>query len=209
MQYKVIEVFSGQIEESLFEKIKDFCRLAYSEQKHEARDNMVVEGWQNQTSSLLYLLQIEKRFMPSIGGLQLLLTSDNAIVAVSGYYRSDFHPSIYIMGVRSWVLKEHRFNLLIAQYLLPYQLEKIKARAADAAIISFNESTSSFAKLIERSNKNSDAPLKFFFGENYPDIYKDMRLWKDPVKIKNVKQWILIKKLSQNEFDWNSIRWTD
>lgn len=209
MQYQVVEVFSGQVEESLFEKIKDFCRLAYSEQKHEARDNMVVEDWQNKPSSLLYLLQTEKRFTQEKGGLQLLLSPDNAIVAVSGYYQSDFHPAIYIMGVRSWVLKEHRFNLLIAQYLLPYQLEKIKSRSADAAIISFNESTSSFAKLIERSNKNSEAPLKFFFGENYPDIYKDMRLWKDPVKIKNVKQWILIKKISQNDFDWNSIIWND
>jgi hypothetical protein len=206
MDYKVIEIHSDNIASAILEKVMTFCRLAVDENKHEARSNMQVEGWELNPSSLLYLLLIEKRFSESRGGLQLLMHNDE-IVAVSGYYRADFNEGVYLMGVRSWVLKTHRFNLLVAEYLLPYQLAEIQRRGGHTAAISFNDSTKAFAKLIERSNKSADAKLKFFFGENYPDIYKDMILWEKPVKIKEVKQWVLIKKLLPGDFDWNTINW--
>ncbi len=206
MNYKIIEIHSENVTPELFQQLLIFCRLAVDENKHEARNNMQAEGWQKNPSSLLYLLMTEKRFSESRGGLQLLL-DNNEVVAISGYYRSDFNDGVYLMGVRSWVLKTHRFNLLVAEYLLPYQLAEIRKRGGHTAAISFNESTRAFAKLIERSNKSQDAKLKFFFGENYPEIYKDMALWEQPVKIKDVKQWVLIKKLLPSEFDWSSINW--
>lgn len=206
MNYKVIEVFSENVTPEIFEKLVVFCRLATDENKHEARSNMQFEGWESNASSLLYLLMTEKRFSESRGGLQLLV-SNNEIAAVSGYYRSDFDEGVYLMGVRSWVLKSHRFNLVVAKYLLPYQLAEIRKRGGHTAAISFNDSTKAFAKLIERSNRSADSKLKFFFGENYPDIYKDMILWEKPVKIKEVKQWVLVKKLLPSNFDWNTINW--
>jgi hypothetical protein len=109
--------------------------------------------------------------------------------------------------VRSWVIKQFRHNLLIAEHLLPYQLQELSKRKADFAVITFNESTKAFAKLIERSNKNAEANRKFFFADKYPQIYRDMQLWPEPVKIKNVKQWILIKKLSNTHFDWSKLNW--
>ena len=191
------------------EKIINFCQQAYNENKHEARTNMSVENWQNSPASLLYVLIIEKRFSRQNGGLQLLINAQDDIVALGGYYRSDFNDNIYLMGVRTWVLKQFRHELLVAEYLLPYQLSEIQKKLGHFAVISFNESTRSFAKLIGRSNKNPDAKLKFFFDKKYPDIYKDMVLWKSPVKIKNVKQWILVKKLSDSSFDWNSLNWVE
>lgn len=206
MNYKVVEVHSENVTPEVLEQLMNFCRLAVEENKHEARSNMQAEGWELNTSSLLYLLLTEKRFSQSRGGLQLLM-NNNEIAAVSGYYRSDFDDGVYLMGVRSWVLKGHRFNLLVAEYLLPFQLAEIRKRGGHTAAISFNDSTRAFAKLIERSNRSADAKLKFFFGENYPDIYKDMVLWEKPVKIKEVKQWVLIKKLLPANFDWNTINW--
>lgn len=206
MSYKVIEIHSESVTPEILEQLMTFCRLAVDENKHDARNNMQAEGWELNTSSLLYLLLTEKRFSKSRGGLQLLM-NENVIAAVSGYYRADFNEGVYLMGVRSWVLKTHRFNLLIAEYLLPFQLEEIRKRGGHTAAISFNDSTRAFAKLIERSNKSVDAKLKFFFGENYPEIYKDMILWEKPVKIKDVKQWVLIKKLLPSDFDWNKINW--
>lgn len=206
MNYRVVEVHSESVTPETFEKLMIFCRQATDENKHDARSNMQADGWETNTSSLLYLLLTEKRFSRSRGGLQLLM-NDNEIVAVSGYYRADFNDGVYLMGVRSWVLKTHRFNLLVAEYLLPFQLKEIRKHGGHTAAISFNDSTRSFAKLIERSNKSADAKLKFFFGENYPEIYKDMTLWERPVKIKEVKQWVLIKKLLPSDFDWNQINW--
>ncbi len=73
--------------------------------------------------------------------------------------------------------------------------------------MTFNEATKSFAFLIQRSNKNLELTNKFFFGKEYPDIYKDMILISEPLKIINVKQWVLIKKISASNFDWSTITW--
>lgn len=208
MNYKVVEVNSDRITDLQLKHLEAFCIEAIKENKHEARQNMQLENWELNNKSLLYLLLIERRFLFDKGGL-LLLYEDQKIVATSGYYQADFDQGVYLMGVRSWVLKEYRFNLLVAMYLLPEQLKQIQKRGGHSAVISFNESTRSFAKLIERSNKNPEMKLKFFFGEKYPEIYKDMVLWERPVKIKSVKQWILIKKLSENTFDWNTLNWTE
>lgn len=209
MSYKVIEVFSDDCEKNKFDDLYQFCKMAASENKQASSLNMAVEDWKKNSASLLHLLLIEKRFLKNKGGLQLLY-KDASLVAVSGYYQSDFSKDIYVMGVRTWVLKQDRFNLLIASYLLPYQLAEILKRSGKAAVITFNESTKSFAKLIERSNKNPDAPLKFFFGNNYPEIYKDMFFWPHPVKIKEVKQWVLIKNLTNTfSFDWSQLNWPE
>lgn len=206
MKYTIIEVNSESVTDDHIEVIKDLCQEALAENKHEARTNMQIDNWQNISSSLLYLLLIEKRFTPGNGGL-LLLMEDSKAIGVSGYYRSDFDSGIFLMGVRSWVLKKYRFNLLIAKYLLPYQLEKIKNLGAHTVAITFNDSTRPFAKLIERSNKNSDSKNKFFFGSEYPDLYKDMTFLNEPMKIKNVKQWVLIKQISPSDFNWSQLRW--
>lgn len=208
MSYKIVDVCSDHISQLHLKEIENFCLKAETENKHAAATNMQATNWKNNNSSLLYLLLKEKRFNSDKGSLQLLY-ENNELVALSGFYQSDFDSDIYIMGVRSWVLKEHRFNLLIATQILPYQIAKIKERHGQAAVITFNETTRSFAKLIERSNKNPEAKLKFFFGENYPEIYKDMTLWPNPVRIKGVKQWILIKTLKSNTFDWSSINWSE
>lgn len=206
MKYTILEVNSESVTDDLIEVIKNLCQEALAENKHEARTNMEIDNWQNISSSLLYLLLIEKRFTPGNGGLLLLLEGSKAI-GVSGYYRSDFDSGIFLMGVRSWILKKYRFNLLIAKYLLPYQLEKIKNLGAHTVAITFNDATRPFAQLIERSNKNSESKNKFFFGSEYPDIYKDMTFLNEPMKIKNVKQWVLIKQISPSDFNWSQLRW--
>lgn len=208
MENIIVELHSDNIAIEWIEKLTEFCNLALSENKHASRENMQVENWQEKPASLLFLLLKEKRFSKANGGL-LLLINNQKIIAVSGYYASSFNSAIYILGVRSWVLKEFRFNLLIANQLLPYQLQRVKNRQAYAAIITFNEANKSFAKLIERSNRNPDSASKFFFGKQYPEIYKDMIFWKHPLKIKSVKQWVLIKNLKPNNFDWNSLRWNE
>lgn len=208
MIYKIVDIYSDQISQLELQEIENFCLKAEAEGKHAAAFNMQVTNWQDNNSSLLYLLLKEKRFSRDKGSVQLLY-ENNELVAISGFYQADFDSSIYVMGVRSWVLKQHRFNLLIATQILPHQIAKIKERGAHTAIITFNETTRSFAKLIVRSNKNPEAKLKFFFGENYPEIYKNMTLWPNPVSIKGVKQWVLIKTLKSNSFDWNIINWSE
>lgn len=208
MSYRVLEVFSEEVPEGLFKKIKDFCGEAMSEDKHEARKNMHAEDWQNHKSSLLYLLMIEKRFSSQNGGMHFLF-QDDKIVACSGYYRSDFDPHIFLMGVRSWTLKEHRMQLLLTHEIIPLQLEQIKQKQGKIAVVSFNEATSSFVKLIERANQKKSGKTKLFFGDRYPDFYKDMTSLDFAVNIKGAKQWILIKKIEDYNFDWKQIAYKE
>ena len=199
---KVELIFSDDYRPESLEKLKTFCQQAEKETKHASSTNMDFTTWETNTASLLYIFLREKRFRKEDGGL-LLLYENEDVIAVSGFYRSDFHSDIFILGVRSWVLKDRRFNLLIGEQLLPIQIEEILKKGGKLAVLTFNDATKSFAKLIERSNRDPEAQSKFFFGERYPELYKDMVFYPNPVRIKNTRQWILIKTLKPFEFDWS------
>ena len=208
MNDKVEVFYSDQYTSDQLSQLEEFCKSSGREEKHASSVNMVFEGWEQNTASLLYLFLKEKRFTIARGGL-CCLYADGKIIAVSGFYRSDFHPEIFLFGVRSWVLKEHRLNLLIAEKLLPIHLEQIKKHRGKIAVLSFNESTRAFMKLIERSNQDKTQKKKFFFGDRYPELYHDMKAYPKPVKIKNSKQWILIKELEPLNFDWSTLEYND
>ncbi len=201
---KIEVMYSDNYSEVQLSRLEKFSMLAGQEEKQVASVNMDIRNWEQNNASLLYLLLREKRFSKEKGGLFTLLNKDE-VIAVSGFYQSDFNPEVYVFGCRSWVLKEHRLNLLIAEKLLPAQLVAIEHLGGKAAIISFNESTKAFAKLIERSNKSIESTKKFFFGERYPGLYHDMILHQNPVFIKNSKQWILIKYLKSFKYDWKEL----
>lgn len=195
---------SDDYSEEQLAALDKFCRIAGQESKHPASVNMDSSNWKTNKASLLYLLLIEGRFKKSNGGLYCYYEQDE-IIAVSGFYKSDFDPDIYLCGVRSWVLKKYRLNLLLTEKIIPLQLEEISKRTGKAAVISFNDSTKSFAKLVERSNKSPESKIKLFFGNRYPKMYEDMIFHEKPVIIKNTKQWILVKYLQPHPFDWSSL----
>lgn len=197
-------MYSDEYTEDQLSRLEKFCTLAGQESKQAASVNMDSRHWEQNNASLLYLFLKEGRFSRSQGGLYTLL-NDGEMIAVSGFYRADFHPEVFVFGVRSWVLKEFRLNLVVAENLLPEQLKEIEIRGGKAAILSFNESTKAFAKLIERSNKSAESKRKFFFGERYPDLYRDMIFYEKPVLLKNSKQWILIKYLKPFQYDWSQL----
>lgn len=197
-------LFSDEYSDEQLARLEKFCSIAGQESKHAASVNMDSRQWEENNASLLYLFLKEKRFKKNQGALYALV-DQNDIIAVSGFYQADFSPEVFVFGVRSWVLKEHRLNLLVAENLLPAQLKEIETLGGKAAILSFNESTKAFAKLIERSNKNTDSKKKFFFGDRYPQLYQDMIFHEKPVLLKNSKQWILIKYLKPFQYDWSQL----
>lgn len=208
MSYRVRQIFSDSPTTEEINLVTSFCAESATDSKQVAAQNMAVENWEDNPASLLYLLLIEKRFSQGRGGLFLLFDEDK-VVAISGYYQSDFDSATYVMGVRSWVLKEHRHHLLISDYLLPQQLKECQGLGARNIILTFNTHTKPFAHLIERGNKNPDQKTKFFFGDKFPEVYEGMVFYKHPVKIKNSKQWIMIKSLAPHDFDWSLIHWPE
>lgn len=198
---EVLTVYSGEVTKEIFDQLFEFCRQAEQETRHEQHLNMRTQCWESDQRSLLYLLMTEQRFKRSNGGL-CLLREDGKVTAVSGFYRSDLHADIWVMGVRSWVLKGERFQLKVARCLLPKHLEEMKALGAKMAIITFNEETRPFQLLIQHANDSlvRGAKVLRFFGpvENYPEIYHDMWARPSPVWIKKTKQWLLVKRLDPN-----------
>jgi hypothetical protein len=201
-------IYSDQVTPQLSEDLIRFCEQAEIEKKHAAAANMSTD-WENSPNTLLYLLHTEKRFSQDKGGLCIYREGEGQkIIAVSGFYQSHFCESIFVLGVRSWVLKGHRFQLTIAHKLIPIQIREVRALGAKQVILSFNDSTKAFYDLIIRAN-NSKTKM-FFFNEKYPETYLNFYPIEFPVKINNTRQWVLVIDLDSDfHFDWRTIQWKE
>lgn len=201
----IVEVVHSSIDPKRLQDLINFCKMV-EQTEPDIANNWKVTDWQLTPASLFHVLLIQKRF--DTGGL-CLLYEDDQIVAVSGFYQSDIHPSIHVFGARAWVLKEKRRNLIVAEHILPIQVQRMIANGADMGIISFTDRTKRFAELIKRTNENFvEGKSVFFFGDRYPSLYRDMTMLDFPVTINHTKQWILIKKFSDFEFDFHQISHT-
>lgn len=199
-----IKVVTSVVTANELSDLVAFCREV-EQSSPDIATNWKVTDWQLEPASLFHVLLIQKRF--DTGGL-CLLYENQKIIAISGFYKSDIHPDIHIFGARAWVLKEKRMNLLIAENILPVQIEMMCHNQAKMGLITFTDRTKRFAELIKRSNENyvEGKPL-FFFGDRYPQLYRDMIMLEFPITVNHVKQWALVKKFDQSfDFDFNTIR---
>lgn len=200
-------VYSDQIGADKIAELTEFCRLAEMETTQPVVGNMATTFSRNR-ASLLYLLLEEKRFLSDRGGLLMGYDQNGDLVGVSGFYRSDFCPELFLVGVRSWIIKGHRFQLYLATEFIPRQLEAAEKLGAQAMAISFNEGNKAFHSLIERAQRSPGK--RFFFHGKYPQLYHDIRCLPFQVNIKNTKQWVIYKYLHPNfSYDWEQIRWRD
>lgn len=180
----------------------DFCKKASLDTSMPAHKNMWKEDWQQDPSTLPYLLEIEKRFSDDNGEF-VVLTHGKEIVACSGAYRSDFSDMIAIVGVRSWVNAEYRSRFLLGKYLYPAHVEWAKNNNFKQVVITFNEYNEKLKNVFLRNGlgviKNRKPTSLFFNGVNELDF---------PVKIKNTRQFILYEKLDPNwDFDYQTIKY--
>ena len=106
----VVKAFEDVDKEQFF----IFCQQAFLDATQPAHVNMWDNNWREQTHTLPYLLEIEKRFSGDNGKFFVLYYNKD-IVGCSGIYQSDFNQHICLAGIRSWINSDHRGRFLLGK----------------------------------------------------------------------------------------------
>jgi hypothetical protein len=187
-----------------FPKLIEFCKEASLEKDQPASSNMWTEDWEQESSTLPFILSNTNRYESPFGNF-ILLTVDDNIVACSGVYRSDFSEQIAIGGVRTWIKKEYRNQHLSREYLLPSHKKWAKDHNYGAIALTFNDYNKNIIKLWNRirlGEKRSDRQPHHIFYNNLYEV--DF-----PLCIQYTKQWLIFEKLKSDfNFNWESIEFT-
>lgn len=162
--------------------------------------------YSNNNRSLLYKFHHTDIFTSNRGGLVLIYNSGR-LVQVSGYNRSDFHPDIFICGVRTITLPEFRHNLYMSTYNVPLQTQLVTELGGKMMVYCFDTSQSKSVYNLVVNNK-----FNLFLrnrGSEFTDhalIYRDLTALEFPVWINYTLQNVLYKLLDPDfKFDWSTI----
>ena len=193
-----VEHFPGDaIPEGAFEDLLEFCKIAETEKKQPAHENMSTVDWQNRPETLLHTLHIQGRYNTGIGQF-FFVRVDDKLAGVSGCYEYDVDPQVLVCGVRCWTLPEYRVKYLHGNHLFPAQFEWGKHNGYVAGMFTFNEYNLPLRNFLRRiASGRMTAP-----GLPNSDNYKDLQFPKEPVLIKNTKQWLAIKPFVTEEIEY-------
>ena len=184
--------------------LMNLCKIAENDNLP-ACENMKLANWEINSSSLLYLLVHEKRFMRP-GGCFDVVYNNNKIVACSGTYVSDFSKDIIIGGTRAYTVPEFRTKYLHGNLIFPKQIQWAKDIGAKMFLLTFNSYNDWLYKFIVRGISGKGTA----FGLKFSDTYKHFKLHNKEVLIKNTPQIILKLYLDEEyEYDFQNIEYTN
>lgn len=184
--------FSDEIDDTQLAELVVFCERAFADREKPAHVNMAADRKDSRT--LLHILMEEKQFRKGFGGL-CVKREGSEIIGLSGFYRSDFSPYVWAMGVRTWVLKEHRQAFTMSQHLFPHMWSLAQQQGAKLGYWTFNSYNKKYYEAFSQIRRYA-----FSF-------YEDMTFLPYPVQIRNVEQWVCYKKTDSDfKFDWASLK---
>ena len=199
MTYKIIsyQELTPNQNQTFFE----FLREARNETTQPAHENMWDDDWNNNPSTLPYLLENTTRF--TIGGKDHIAFDGDNIIGCSGIYTSAFCPDLAIAGTRSWIKKEYRNLLLSREFLLPVEKAWAIENKFKAIAICFNDYNKNLIKLWHRIRLGEKRTPR----QSHHLFYNGVNELEFPVTIQYTKQWVMYEKLDPLfEFDWSTIR---
>lgn len=171
-----------------------------------AYSNMWDDNWQNNVSTLPYVLENTDRFDDINGKFHILYDGSN-IVACGGVYRSQFSESIAIAGVRTWTDSKYRNKSLLREFLLPLHKEWAIENNMKMIVLSFNEYNKNIIQIFKRRRLGENKE-RINNRQPYHVFYNGLNEVMFPVKIQYTKQWAIYEKLDPMfDFDWNEIKW--
>jgi len=177
----------------------------YQEKTYPSHINMWDENWEKKNFTLPYLIYKSERFINGHGDMHIILDEQENIIANAGVNISDFDPYVALAGVRSWVNKKYRTQLLIAKYILPKQLSWAKEKNLKSIAISFNDYNKNLVKYITRSGlgiKKRRGPHSMFYNGHHEVEF--------PVTINYAKQWVVYHKIDEDYIpNWESIKYIE
>jgi hypothetical protein len=202
---KIQSIFENDYYISHKIEILDFCKQAFEEKSEPSHINMWHDDWENNSSTLPYLLYKSDRFINDNGDIFLMLDDDNKILAISGINISDFDPYIALGGVRTWLNNDMRGKFVIGRYLLPMQLKWAKEHNIKIIALTFNDYNKRLIPYFKRSGfgieKKRNPDSMFYNGQFHVEF---------PVTINYTKQWVIYHKIDeQYQPNWENIRFIE
>ena len=119
------------------------------------------------------------------------------LVGFSGGYVSDFSPSIYIAGARTYIMPKYRNQAIFANKLFPPQYSDLIKRGCKAFILSFNDHNKRIAERMSGVGKY-DRKNVLAVGQSKDAetlLYKEPLTFYGQCTIKNVPQWVIYRNV--------------
>lgn len=180
------------------EKFFDWLKVESLEDSKPAHENMWDDDWINCPNTLPYILEETHRFKLDNGKFFVLVDKDT-IVGCSGVYVSNIDFHIAIAGVRTWIAKGYRNQVLLKQYFFPAQRKWSIEQECKQVMLTFNDYNKSLIKIFRMNKHKRVEGDLFYLGFNELTF---------PVTIMNTKQWVVYETLDTNfNFDWKLIEW--
>lgn len=204
MEEKITVIEYKDLDEKMKKNFLIFCEDASLDPYLPAAENMYSEDWQNQEHTLPFILEKTSRFDAPIGTFHVLTVNDN-IVACAGVYRSDFDEDVAILGCRTWVHEYYRHRLFVRNYILPVQKKWAIENNCRVLAITFNDYNKNLIKTFQRLRMGENSER---LGSRTDEhlFFKNMNVIEYPVLVKNTLQWVAYEKLTDYDFDWESIK---
>jgi hypothetical protein len=173
------------------------------EDNFDNNDNYAVENWESKPSSFLHIFLKSSRFDKGHGGV--VLVEDGAkLCGISGFNRSDFHPDIYVLGVRTLIDFSYRKNLFMSTYFVPTQLELLE-HSAKIVVFLFDTRDKFNLYSVFCSGKLN----LFLFNKlkKFDHIWSNLKALEHPVYINYTNQNVLYIQLDKEfDFDWKTLK---
>jgi hypothetical protein len=189
-------------------KSKSFFKFLKQESANStdsASENMWSDNWENEPNTLPYILTNSDKFTGNNGAFHLIV-DDKKIVGCGGVQIAHFNNKIAVAGIRTWLNREYRNQMLIARYLLPAHKAWALANNCKQVALSFNEYNKNLTRPFTRTRAGEDGArisrrtedMMFYSGVNELDF---------KVCIQYTPQWVIYEKLdSKWDFNWRIIK---
>jgi len=204
MEEKITIIEYKDLDETMKKAFFLFCEDASLEPFKPAAVNMYDDDWENKSNTLPYILEKTDRFNEPSGTFHIL-TIDNKIVACAGVYISEFDNRVALLGVRTWVHEFYRHRLVVREHVLPLQKQWAIDRGCDVLALTFNDYNKNVIKAFQRIRLGENAER---LGERSTEhlFFQNMNVLDYQVTVKNTPQWVAYEKMTDYDFDWESIK---
>lgn len=181
----------------------NFCKNESYEITQPAYSNMWSEHWENETNSLLYLLEATDRFDSPDGEFNIVYCG-NEIAAVGGVYKSNFNNAISLAGTRAWASKPYRNTQIFRNVLLPYHKQWSIKSGCKAVALCFNDYNKNIINTFKRTRLGEKRTVSD--REPHHLFYTGLHEVEFPVVIQYTPQWVIYEKLDADwNYDWKEI----
>jgi hypothetical protein len=179
--------------ESHHDDLLTICRAAELD-SHPMAKNYVLDNWENNPASLLYLITKSKRYDH---GCFFMLYYHDEPIAVSGCYQSDWSSMVMILGSRTYTVPSQRTDWWHSKYLLPQQQDYAESHGYRVTLMSFENDSDILFQFIDRITKKKTVVL----GHRNPDFYHKFQSVPGKFMIKNTAQKIVVSLIGDTSLE--------